>query len=1041
LTEELMLSTYLRSTQVIVAPALLAMSLLLPTDAPRAQPMQPGEAFVTRFSGTTGTGAEGDELAIDTESPVGSIIDLRSPGQPPQGQHWIDEPQRQPLKAADVGQIFGVALDGENPPNIYVTATPAFGLHRTSDNAQWMPGMWGPGGPAAVYKLDRANGYRPTLFAQLGVAGRANTGASLGNIAFDRWNRQFFVSDLESGMIHRVRVDGADLGAYDHGTQGRGSFLDAEGGQPGGLPPIAFDPSSGARIDDCPTPFSTTPECWNLAASGRRVWGVGVSRNAKTGEVRLFYAVSSSPAYGNAGWDQLPEDEKRNSVWSVRLGPDGDFAGDVRREFLLPDFFQAPGDIARAGYSHPVSDITFPVCGTRAIMLVAERGGIRNLGLAEQNAFAEPHEARLLRYELDHEGVWRAVGRYDVGFRERQPEEGPPAMQANCAGGAAFGYGYDTANWTIARNQSDQFVWTTGDALCSSLGPCNATGIGEARQTAPGVQTNSPQPASDTEGLQQAGDVEVHGIQGIAEIAFQQLVPASAYGAPSGDPIRGAAPQDSAPGGTTPAPQGGAAALPQGQPAQGSSLNEAYMIDVDVNVDVSGNVDEQNTLSNDATMIGDIAIYQLCESPSIGIFVAAMPTPPVGIGHDPQISHSTYESHGRGSSHFRFGSHSPFVSHNRWQSHNRSWSHYRDDSHNRSWSHERRGSLHNRYLTHLRHGSPHNRILTHKRYGSPHDRVLTHQRFGSPHDRVLTHKRQGSPHDRNLTHQRYGSPHDRAMTHKRVGTPHDRALTHQRTGSPHNRVLTHQRTGTPHDRAQTHQRLGSPHDRALTHKRQGSPQSDPVPKVHTVAMSKISGSKPHVRLDSHYRLGSKQIDPGAKKEHAVAISKAGGGGIHTPANSHQRGGSKQTVPGSGPGHTIPMSKAGGGLHTPLNSHQRTRSKQNDPGQTKVHAVAISKASTNKGPTTQQKLRPATVHTRAVSHARIGSGMGGPNVWQGGMGGMAGSNVQQQYRGMGGMAGQQQQQSRGMGGLPTRRAGSRQPTGGMTGRSHQRGTSR
>src|SRR5262249_62211582 len=44
-----------------------------------------------------------------------------------------------------------------------------------------------------------------------------------------RSNKQLFVTDLETGMIHRVRAsDGADLGFYDHGTQGRQSFFDAE---------------------------------------------------------------------------------------------------------------------------------------------------------------------------------------------------------------------------------------------------------------------------------------------------------------------------------------------------------------------------------------------------------------------------------------------------------------------------------------------------------------------------------------------------------------------------------------------------------------------------------------------------------------------------------------------------------------------------------------------------------------------------------------------------------------------------------------------
>jgi hypothetical protein len=181
--------------------------------------------------------------------------------------------------------------------------------------------------------------------------------------------------------------------------------------------------------------------------------------------------VWSGPAFGNAAWNQASDDDKRNSVWSVRLGPDGGFdPSDVRREFVMPDFFSKPEDIARAGYSQPVSDITFPECGDRPIMLLAERGGIRNLGLAADAPFATPHESRALRYELDPEGNWKPAGRYDVGFYDRR-DEGAPLMRANCSGGVAFNYGYETTNWTLDRSKPDQYVWISGDALCSTKGP------------------------------------------------------------------------------------------------------------------------------------------------------------------------------------------------------------------------------------------------------------------------------------------------------------------------------------------------------------------------------------------------------------------------------------------------------------------------------------------------------------------------------------------------------------------------------------------
>ncbi|MGH6771352.1 MAG: hypothetical protein ACRECO_20300, partial [Xanthobacteraceae bacterium] len=138
--------------------------------------MRPGEAFITRFSGIQVSGSqENPTFSLDLDGAVGAIIDLRAPGQPPRGTHWVDEPQRAHVRAGAVGQVFGVALDDANPPNIYVTSTSAFGLHRTPDNNQWMLGMWGPGGPAAIYKLTAADGYRPSLFATITLNGRANT--------------------------------------------------------------------------------------------------------------------------------------------------------------------------------------------------------------------------------------------------------------------------------------------------------------------------------------------------------------------------------------------------------------------------------------------------------------------------------------------------------------------------------------------------------------------------------------------------------------------------------------------------------------------------------------------------------------------------------------------------------------------------------------------------------------------------------------------------------------------------------------------------
>ncbi len=539
----------------LVAAAGLVLGL---SPASRAQEgLLPGEAFVTQFSGTTTVDGR---TVIDLAGQAGVALDLRAPGFVADGRHWLAEPQPFGVTAADVGQVFGVALDDADPPNLYLTATSSFGLHRSADNSGWQDGMWGPGGgPGTIYRLNAADGYRPEIFAEVTLDGRANTGAGLGNIAFDPWHRQFFVSDLETGMIHRIALaDGADLGRFDHGITGRGSFTDAVSGAAQSLPPVAFDPATSARIADCPSgDFARTPSCWNFADFRRRVWGLAARRDAGSGEVRLYYAVSGSQAFGNPDWAAAGEDQQ-NSVWSVSIAEDGGFdASSVRREFFLPEFFRSPEAIARAGISNPVADIAFPAIGPQDAMLLAERGGVRNLGLSAEDAFAYPHEARVLRYERDAQGIWQPAGRYDVGFYDRS-NEGPPYIRAGAAGGVALGPGYG-ASGEIDPAKPDGFVWMTGDALCSPEGSCLDAPTGDHSDTS-----------------------QVSGLQGEEQSAYQEIIPEAAF---------------------QPYPAAGPAT-----PATGP--DQSYMIDADVNVDDTGSPIPEELSRNDATRIGDVAVFQ-----------------------------------------------------------------------------------------------------------------------------------------------------------------------------------------------------------------------------------------------------------------------------------------------------------------------------------------------------------------------------------------------------------------------------------------------
>ena len=560
---------------IILTFRLLLLLIIPATGFSQSLPLQPGEAFLTRFSG-----AKGDNglTAIDPNGTVGSIIDLRRPGQPPEGHHWIDEPQRQPVTASQVGQVFGIAFDDADPPNIYLTATSAYGLHHLPDNSAWMDGMWGPGGgPGTVWKLSADNNYHPEIFADVTLDERPNTGVSLGNIAFDRWNKQFYVSDLETGMIHRLQLeDGIDLGRYDHGVDGRSWFFDAKNRRMLSLPKVYFDPNSGARIDDCPNDrFDKTPNCWNFADFRRRVWGVAVRRDQTTGEVRLYYSVWSSKGFGNPDRRNSDYQEQRNSVWSVRIKDDGRFdKTSVRREFFLPDFFHTSSDLEQIGPSHPISDIAIPSCSSQQTILVAERGGINNPDLGGNSAITRQQESRVLSFKLGLNGIWRVSGRYDVGFAERKSDD-PPIVRANSAGGVTFGFDYDNATWELNPAKADEFAWMTGDALCSPEGPC-----------------------FDPLSNQETNDTQVHGLQGMSRRPYDKLSPHML--SPPDTPGR------------------------------------AYLIDSDVNLNQEGMPLLSSLQRNDAGRTGDVEIYSPCNATAIirRDMEKALPAPPDPPDHE-----------------------------------------------------------------------------------------------------------------------------------------------------------------------------------------------------------------------------------------------------------------------------------------------------------------------------------------------------------------------------------------------------------------------
>ncbi|VAW14483.1 hypothetical protein MNBD_ALPHA09-957 [hydrothermal vent metagenome] len=360
-----------------------------------------GDLVITGFSGTRPSAAGTiDTTFIDLDGASLKVFDIGDPGAP-RGQ-LINVAPKFKAFARDIGQVFGVALDDAFSPNIYATATSVHGLQIVGSDtdgdglpdrikigqpdAQFMDGQFGValgGGPGSVWKIDGVTGFI-SLFANIEGAGRPNSGPGLGNIAYDPAHYQLYVSDLDTGLIHRLGMAGNQLGSFDHGAQG--------------LPAAGFGavPMDPANVMDITSPVfdAENSNTWGLADPRRRVWGLAYHGG------RLYYGVEEGP-----------------QIWSVGIAVDGSFAGDARLEIDL-----VPG-------AYPVSDILFT---PRGRMIVAQRGGI--YGSYDYTRYHEPKTNRVLRYRRDHQsGLWvQEPQEYAIGF---------PVDHQNASGGVGLSCG------------------------------------------------------------------------------------------------------------------------------------------------------------------------------------------------------------------------------------------------------------------------------------------------------------------------------------------------------------------------------------------------------------------------------------------------------------------------------------------------------------------------------------------------------------------------------------------------------------------------
>lgn len=340
------------------------------------------------------------------------VVDVRSGGAT--GKNWLapmfsnDMPNPLAPNAwtyQNLGPVFAVAIDDAKAPNIFVAATTAYGQF-----------PFGPGGGGAVYKLGGCDGtIYPWIVTGAPVVNSNklpnSSDLGLGDVCYDRKHHQFFVSNMDDGVIYRFK---------DAGTT--------------------------AKLIDSWDPFGSNLDIFGVPELGDRIWGLHVFgdpfyHSSLNGSFLIFSVWLRDNAHKGTLWpawltSYVGAQKPNNALFRVQL----DAAGAIKPATLallkVMPYLDKNTPILQ--YSNPVSDIT----SAGRILFTGEK---TMTGSSIPGVLGSSHYARTLA--LVGVGVKDV---YKVGDVDLLTLEG-----TNCAGGVGVDHNPISPRW----------VWSTGDAI------------------------------------------------------------------------------------------------------------------------------------------------------------------------------------------------------------------------------------------------------------------------------------------------------------------------------------------------------------------------------------------------------------------------------------------------------------------------------------------------------------------------------------------------------------------------------------------------